>query len=53
MTIDVPAQQVEPREGEVLAPIISGIRKLPKVSGIDGIRKNQTMITPCSVKARL
>ena len=35
------------------APIISGIRKLPKVFGIDGIRKNQTMITPCSVKARL
>ena len=30
------------------APIISGIRKLPSIAGIDGIRKNHTMITPCS-----
>ena len=36
-----------------LAPIISGIRKLPKVAGIDGIRKNQTITTPWMVKALL
>jgi hypothetical protein len=35
------------------APIISGSRKFPKVFGMDGMRKNQTMITPCRVKARL
>ena len=43
----IPAQQVEPRKGEVRAPIISGTRKLPSVVGIDGIRKNHTMTTPC------
>ncbi len=36
-----------------LAPIINGSRKLPNVFGIDGTRKNQTMITPCSVNIRL
>ena len=36
-----------------LAPIISGSRKLPSVFGIDGTRKNHTMITPCSVNIRL
>ncbi len=35
------------------APIISGSRKLPKVAGISGTRKNHTMMIPCSVKARL
>ncbi|GJE42521.1 hypothetical protein AEGHOMDF_1693 [Methylobacterium soli] len=35
------------------APIISGIRKLPKVAGIDGIRKNHTITTPWMVKALL
>ena len=35
------------------APIISGTMKLPRVTGIAGTRKNQTMTTPCSVKARL
>ena len=35
------------------APIISGMRKLPSVAGIDGIRKNQTMITPCMVNSVL
>ena len=33
-----------------LAPIIGGIRKLPSTAGIDGIRKKNTMITPCAVK---
>ena len=32
------------------APIIGGIRKLPSTAGIDGIRKKNTMITPCIVK---
>ena len=36
-----------------LAPIISGIMKLPIVAGIDGMRKNHTMITPCMVNRRL
>jgi hypothetical protein len=35
------------------APIISGRRKFPNTFGMDGIRKNQTMITPWMVKARL
>ena len=35
------------------APIISGMRKFPSTLGIDGIRKNQTMITPCMVKSLL
>ena len=35
------------------APIISGTRKLPSVAGIDGIKKNQTMITPCIVNSLL
>ena len=29
------------------APIIIGIRKLPSTAGIDGIRKKNTIITPC------
>ena len=28
------------------APIMIGIRKFPRTLGIDGIKKNQTMITP-------
>ena len=35
------------------APIINGTRKFPSVEGIDGIRKNQTMMTPCMVKSLL
>ena len=31
------------------APIISGTMKLPSVFGIDGIRKNHTMMMPCMV----
>ncbi len=33
-----------------LAPIIIGTRKLPRVAGIDGMRKKNTIITPCIVK---
>ncbi len=36
-----------------LAPIMSGTRKLPSVDGIDGIRKKNTMITPCIVNSLL
>ena len=36
-----------------LAPIMSGIRKLPSVAGIDGIRKKNTITTPWPVKALL
>ncbi len=35
------------------APSISGRQKLPSVTGMDGTRKNQTMITPCQVNSRL
>ena len=35
------------------APIIIGIKKLPSVVGIDGIKKNHTMTTPCMVNMRL
>ncbi len=35
------------------APIISGIRKLPKVAGILGIRKNHTITTPWIVNSLL
>ena len=35
------------------APIISGIRKLPSTAGIDGIRKKNTITTPCIVKSLL
>ena len=35
------------------APIMIGIRKLPSVAGIDGIRKKNTMMTPCIVNTRL
>ena len=36
-----------------LAPSISGIRKFPSVAGIEGMRKKNTMMTPCMVKTRL
>ena len=36
-----------------LAPIIIGTRKLPSVAGIDGIRKKNTIITPCIVNSLL
>ena len=36
-----------------LAPIISGTRKLPSTAGIAGIRKKNTMMTPCMVNSRL
>ena len=32
------------------APIIIGTRKFPSVAGIDGIRKKNTIVTPCIVK---
>ena len=35
------------------APIISGSRKLPNTLGIDGMRKNHTITTPCKVNNRL
>ena len=35
------------------APIISGMRKLPSTAGIDGIRKKNTIMTPCTVNSRL
>ena len=35
------------------APIISGTRKLPSVVGMEGIRKNQTITTPCIVNSLL
>ena len=35
------------------APIISGSRKLPSIAGIDGIRKKNTITTPCIVKILL
>src|SRR5262249_32572785 len=35
------------------APIISGTRKLPSTVGIEGIKKNQTMMTPCTVNSLL
>ncbi len=35
------------------APIISGSRKLPSTLGIDGMRKNHTITTPCRVNKRL
>jgi hypothetical protein len=35
------------------APTMIGIRKLPSTAGIDGIRKKNTMITPCMVNSLL
>ena len=35
------------------APIIIGTRKLPRVAGMDGTKKNQTIMMPCSVNSRL
>src|SRR5229473_3390052 len=35
------------------APIIMGIRKLPRTAGIDGIRKKKIMATACMVKSLL
>ena len=35
------------------APIMIGIRKLPSTAGIDGIRKKNTITTPCIVNRRL
>jgi hypothetical protein len=29
------------------APIISGIKKLPKIAGIEGIKKKKTIMIPC------
>jgi hypothetical protein len=36
-----------------LAPIMSGIRKLPRTAGMDGIRKKKIIATPCMVKSLL
>ena len=36
-----------------LAPIMIGSRKLPKVAGIDGMRKNHTITTPWMVNSLL
>jgi hypothetical protein len=36
-----------------LAPTMMGIRKLPSVAGIDGIRKKKIMTTPCNVNILL
>ncbi|MNX72342.1 hypothetical protein D3C86_1036940 [compost metagenome] len=36
-----------------LAPIISGSKKLPSTVGIEGMRKNQTITTPCRLNMRL
>ena len=36
-----------------LAPIISGITKLPRKAGIDGMRKKKIITTPCIVKTLL
>jgi hypothetical protein len=36
-----------------LAPIIIGNRKFPKTAGIEGIRKKNTITTPCSVNSLL
>ena len=36
-----------------LAPIMSGIRKLPNTAGIDGIRKKKIITIPCVVNTRL
>ena len=35
------------------APIISGTRKLPSTFGMEGIRKNHTITTPCIVNSLL
>ena len=35
------------------APTMIGMRKLPSVAGIDGIRKKKTIMTPCIVKSLL
>ena len=35
------------------APIMRGIRKLPRTAGIEGIRKKKIMATPCMVKSLL
>ena len=36
-----------------LAPIMIGMRKLPRVAGMDGMRKKKTITTPCMVKSLL
>ena len=36
-----------------LAPIISGMRKLPRTPGMPGIMKKNTIITPCVVNILL
>ena len=35
------------------APIMIGTRKLPSTAGIDGIRKKNTITTPCMVNILL
>ena len=35
------------------APIIGGMRKLPSVAGIDGIKKKKTITIPCIVNILL
>ena len=51
--VDVPAQQVEPREGDVLGPDHERQQEVAERAGIDGIRKRKIMITPCIVNSRL
>jgi hypothetical protein len=51
--VEIPAQQVDAGEGEILGADHQGTRKLPSTAGMDGMRKKKTMTMPCMVKSLL
>jgi hypothetical protein len=52
--VDIPAQQVDPRESQVLGADHQREQEVAQHGGIDGMRKKKTiMTTPCMVKSLL
>ena len=50
---EIPACEIQLRKGHVACASMIGRRKFPSTVGMEGIRKNQTMITPWIVNRRL
>ncbi len=42
----VKAAEIQPREGDILCPHITGTKKLPKAAGTLGMMNKNTMIAP-------
>ena len=51
--VEVPAQQVDARKGQVLRADHDGDQKIAEYRRHDGIRKKKTMTMPCMVNSLL